>query len=164
MNITAKTRFGLKALMDIAYHHRVGPVQRRHIALRQGIPTDYMDQILMRLRNSGLIQSLRGREGGYHLALEADEISVWDVVNSVEDEPYSAGPHNPEDNLAYATECITEPAWDSVSDAIVAQLKSCTLAKMLSDAEGRIVAKGLDPVDLMEQRPKSSARHVVGLA
>lgn len=168
MNITAKTRFGLKALMDIAYHHRVGPVQRRHIALRQGIPTDYMDQILMRLRSSGLIQSLRGREGGYHLALEPEEISVWDVAVSVEDEPYSAGPHEPEDNLAYATECITEPAWSAVSQAIELQLKSCTLAKMLSEAENRIVAKGLDPVDLMEQRPRggtqSGARQIVGLA
>jgi cysteine desulfurase len=168
MNITAKTRFGLKALMDIAYHHGVGPVQRRHIALRQGIPTDYMDQILMRLRNSGLIQSLRGREGGYHLALEAEEISVWDVVMSVEDEPYSTGPHIPDENLAYATECITEPAWDAVSAALTAQLKACTLAKMLTEAEGRIVAKGLDPVDLMEQRPKGSAqlgsRQILGIA
>ncbi len=168
MNITAKTRFGLKALMDIAYHHRVGPVQRRHIAMRQGIPTDYMDQILMRLRTSGLIQSLRGREGGYHLALEPEEISVWDVVNSVEDEPYSAGPHHPDDHLAYATECITEPAWNAVSGSIVAQLKACTLAKMLADAETRIVAKGLDPVDLMEQRPKGSTgganRPILGLA
>jgi len=168
MNITAKTRFGLKALMDIAYHHRVGPVQRRHIAVRQGIPTDYMDQILMRLRNSGLIQSLRGREGGYHLALEPEEITVWDVVNSVEDEPYSVHGHHPDDNLAYATECITEPAWKAVSEAIVVQLKSCTLAKMLNEAEGRILAKGLDPVDLMESRPKGSSqspvRNVVGLA
>ena len=158
MNITSKTRFGLKALMDIAYHHRVGPVQRRHIAMRQGIPTDYMDQILMRLRNGGLIQSLRGREGGYHLALEPEEISVWDVVWSVEDEPYSAGEHCPEDNLAYATECITEPAWDSVSGAIVQKLKSVSLAQMLTDAENRIVAKGLDPVDLMEQRPKAGSQ------
>lgn len=158
MNITSKTRFGLKALMDIAYHHRVGPVQRRHIALRQGIPTDYMDQILMRLRNGGLIQSLRGREGGYHLAQEPEDISVWDVVSSVEDEPYSAGEHCPEDGLAYATECITEPAWDAVSGAIVAKLKSVSLAQMLTDAENRIVAKGLDPVDLMEQRPKSSSQ------
>ncbi|MEN9825981.1 MAG: hypothetical protein RI953_1726 [Pseudomonadota bacterium] len=167
MNITAKTRFGLKALMDIAYHHKVGPVQRRHIAVRQGIPTDYMDQILMRLRNSGLIQSLRGREGGYHLALEPEEISVWDVVNSVEDEPYSVHGYKPEDNLAYATECITEPAWSGVSDAIVEQLKKCTLDKMLSEAEDRILAKGLDPVDLMESRPKGSGqpglRNVVGL-
>lgn len=158
MNITAKTKFGLKALMDIAYHHRVGPVQRRHIATRQGIPTDYMDQILMHLRNSGLIQSLRGREGGYHLALEPEEISVWDVVMSVEDEPYTVAGHNPEQNLAYATECITEPAWDAVSNAIVEQLKTSTLAKMLADAEGRIVAKGLDPVDLMESKPKNSSQ------
>jgi cysteine desulfurase len=170
MNITAKTRFGLKALMDIAYHHRVGPVQRRHIAARQGIPTDYMDQILLRLRNSGLIQSLRGREGGYHLALEPEEISVWDVMNSVEDEPYTVHGYSPETNLAYATECITEPAWKAVSEAVEGQLKKCSLAKMLSEAESRIVAKGLDPVDLMESRPKNSSqgsamlKSVVGLA
>jgi cysteine desulfurase len=126
-----------------------------------------MDQILMRLRNSGLIQSLRGREGGYHLALEPDEITVWDVVNSVEDEPYSVHGYQPEENLAYATECITEPAWNAVSDAIVMQLKGCTLAKMLNEAEVRILAKGLDPVDLMESRPKNGSqshiRSVAGL-
>lgn len=161
MNITAKTRFGLKALMDIAYHHRVGPVQRRHIAMRQGIPTDYMDQILMRLRNSGLIQSLRGREGGYHLALEPEEISVWDVVCSVEDEPYDVHGYKPEVNLAYATECITEPAWKTLSDALEEQLKSRSLAQMLNEAERRILAKGLDPVDLMESRPKGESQPVL---
>lgn len=155
MNITAKTRFGLKALLDIAYHHRAGPVQRRHIALRQGIPTDYMDQILMKLRNAGLIHSLRGREGGYHLALEPDEISIWDVVESVEDEPYSVEMPKPDESLAYATECLTEPAWDAVFSAIRRQLKRSTIAQLLEDAEEKILERGLDPFDLVEARPSS---------
>ena len=140
--------------MDIAYHHRVGPVQRRHIALRQGIPTDYMDQILMRLRNSGLIHSLRGREGGYHLALDPEDITVWDIVESVEDAPYSVDTHNPDPECAYATECITDPAWDAVYNSLKRQLKKNTLAMLLEDAETRIVSKGLDPVDMMESKPR----------
>lgn len=169
MNITAKTRYGLKALMDIAYHHRVGPVQRRHIALRQGIPTDYMDQILMRLRNSGLIHSLRGREGGYHLALDPEDITVWDIVESVEDAPYSVDSHLPDPECAYATECITNPAWDAVSGSLKRVLKKNTLAMLLEEAEQRILDKGLDPVDVMESKPRgglgsNANRNVVGLA
>jgi Rrf2 family protein len=153
MNITAKTRFGLKALLDIAYHHRAGPVQRRHIALRQGIPTDYMDQILMKLRNAGLIHSLRGREGGYHLALDPEEISIWDVVESVEDEPYSVEMPKPDESISYATECLSDPAWDAVFGAIRRQLKRSSIAQLLEDAEERIVERGLDPFDLVEARP-----------
>jgi len=157
MNITAKTRFGLKALLDIAYHHRAGPVQRRHIALRQGIPTDYMDQILMKLRNAGLIHSLRGREGGYHLALDPEEISIWDVVESVEDQPYTVDMPKPDESIAYATECLTDPAWDAVFGAIRRQLRRSTIAQLLEDAEEKIVDRGLDPFDLVDIRPLAQA-------
>lgn len=157
MNITAKTRYGLKALMDIAYHHRVGPVQRRHIAVRQGIPTDYMDQILMRLRNKGLIHSLRGREGGYHLALEPEEISVWDIVEAVEDAPYSVDRETSDPLCAYATECITEPAWETVFGTLKKQLKKFSLSTLLEEAEERILERGFDPIDTMENRPGRNA-------
>jgi Rrf2 family cysteine metabolism transcriptional repressor len=156
MNITSKTRYGLKTLLDIAFHHRVGPVQRRHIAIRQGIPTDYMDQILMRLRNNGLIHSLRGREGGYHLALDPEEITIWDIAQAVEDEPYSVENHTATDSeSAYATMYLTSPAWDQVAQAIQIQLKKVTLAVLLDEGEERLMEEGLDPVELMESKPIS---------
>lgn len=156
MNMTSKTRHGLKAILDIAYHHRVGPVQRRHIAARQNIPTDCMDQILMRLRAKGLIQSLRGREGGYHLALEPEEINVWDIVDAVEDHPTMAASPEREivdESVSYAIDCITGPAWESVEAAIKKNLSRLTLDYLLEQAEDRILAAGLDPFVLMESKP-----------
>lgn len=153
MVITSKTRYGLKALLDIVFHDRSGPVQRRHIAARQGIPTDYMDQILMRLRDAGLIQSLRGREGGYHLALEPYEISIWDVVLAVEDAPYLAQRIMKDPESDYASELLTEPAWKEVENTIELSLRNKTLADCLNDAEERIAAAGLDAIVLSESKP-----------
>jgi Rrf2 family protein len=153
MNITSKTQYGLKAMLDIVYHHRVGPVQRRHIAARQGIPTDYMDQILMRLRNGGFIHSLRGREGGYHLALEPHEITVWDIVCAVEDQPYTVDSPRIDPECSYATGLITDPAWLEVERRIEESLRGKTLEDYLNDAEERLMQEGLDPVELMEAKP-----------
>jgi Rrf2 family protein len=145
MNLTAKTRFGLKTILDIAFHHAEGPVQRRQIAQRQGIPTDYMDQILMKLRNAGLIQSLRGREGGYHLSRDPNDISLWDVLVAVEDEVAMAESARHHDVGNYATECLTDLAWDALTMAMRRQLKRSTLAQMLEDADEKLESTGLAP-------------------
>ncbi len=158
MNITAKTRYATKALMDIVFHHRAGPVQRRHIAARQGIPTDYMDQILMRLRNKGLIHSLRGREGGYLLALEPEEITLWDVVTAVEDEAYHVASPRLDPNCLYASDLVTDPLWDEASKALEATLRAKTFADHLNDAEERVSEAGHDPVELTETKPSKDWR------
>jgi Rrf2 family protein len=154
MNITTRTQYGLRALMDIAFHDRNGPVQRRHIALRQSIPTDYMDQLLLKLRAADLIHSFRGREGGYHLAKDANDISVLDIANAVEEES-TVGSHLTRvgGDVAYATECITDPAVDFINGAIKRQLRKYTLAMFLEEADDRITEAGLDPVEVMNIRP-----------
>jgi Rrf2 family protein len=154
MNITTRTQYGLRALMDIAFHDRNGPVQRRHIALRQSIPTDYMDQLLLKLRAANLIHSFRGREGGYHLAKDANEINVLDIANAVEEES-TVGSHLTRigGDVAYATECITDPAVDFMNGAIMRQLRKYTLAMFLEEADERILEAGLDPVEVLNTRP-----------
>ena len=146
MNLTTRTRFGLKAILDIAFHHSAGPVQRRQIAQRQGIPTDYMDQILMKLRAAGLIQSLRGRDGGYHLAKEADKISILDVLEAVEEtEKLTSSQNAPggsDEN--YATKYLSDPAWEAVTMAMRRQLRRSTLQQMLEDAEEMMNENGVD--------------------
>jgi Rrf2 family protein len=146
MNLTAKTRFGLKTILDIAFHHTDGPVQRRQIAQRQGIPTDYMDQILLKLRNAGLIQSLRGREGGYHLSKNPELITLWDVLVAVEDEHAMSDSEKHQDTENYATECLTDLAWDAVTTAMKRQLKKSSLAQLLEQAEEKMEETGMSPV------------------
>jgi Rrf2 family protein len=153
-NLTMRTQHGLRALMDIGFHEKNGPVQRRHIAVRQSIPTDYMDQLLMKLRAKGLIHSLRGREGGYLLAKDADAISVWDVVEAVE-EPSHVGEHLEKvgGDVAYATECLTDPAVDFLIGTVKRQLKKYTIAMFLEEGSDLIQERGLDPSEVVEFKP-----------
>ncbi len=154
MNITPRTHFGIRALIDIAFYEKSGPVQRRHIALRQSIPTDYMDQLLMKLRASGLIHSFRGREGGYHLAKDAREISMLDVMEAVEEES-TIGSHLSRvgGEVAFATEYVTDPAITFLETAIKRQFKKYTLAMFLEDAEERMNDAGVDPIEVLNVRP-----------
>lgn len=160
MNLTSKTRHALKAVLDIAFHHHAGPVQRRHIATRQNIPTDCLDQLLMRLRSKGLIESVRGREGGYLLSLEPEDINIWDIAEAVE-EPVSQsfaleeeeGRGDP--SLSYGLECIARPALEVLDSALKAKLQKQTLDYLLELAEERMADAGLDPIVLMENRPQA---------
>lgn len=150
MNITAKTRYGIVALLDIAFHQDAGPVQRRQLSKRQAIPTDYMDQILLRLRSAGLVQSLRGREGGYQLSLHPSEISLWDISMAVEDEPYGGSLKSSQDAEHYGRGILTGPAWESVENSLKDMLSKTNLETLLEDAHSRVQQAGLDPICLME--------------
>jgi Rrf2 family protein len=88
INITSKGRYALKIMIDLALHVEDGKQQRLEIAERQGIPPDYIDQILSRLRASQLIESIRGRYGGFLLDKEPSEISAWDIFAAAEDTLY----------------------------------------------------------------------------
>lgn len=71
--------------MDLAHYSHLPLVRRGEIAGRQGIPTDYLDQIMIRLRAGKLVESTRGRSGGYRLARPAKDITMWDLFSSVEE-------------------------------------------------------------------------------
>jgi Rrf2 family iron-sulfur cluster assembly transcriptional regulator len=85
MNFTAKSRYALKIMIDLAMHQGQGPQTREAISARQHVPLDFMDQITARLRAKSLIKSLRGRRGGFELLREPHLITLWDVFAAVED-------------------------------------------------------------------------------
>lgn len=80
MRISSKSEYGLRALLDLAQHYGEGPVQSEAIATRQGIPVNYLNQLLILLRKAGLIESLRGPQGGHMLARAPDQIALLDVL------------------------------------------------------------------------------------
>ena len=84
MKLSTKGEYGLLAVIDLAIHSGRGPVQSSQIAERQNIPKQYLDQLLLMLRKSRLIASSRGRQGGYHLARPAQEITLFDIVTALE--------------------------------------------------------------------------------
>lgn len=129
MNITSKSRYALKIMMDLAQHGE-DVVHRSDIAARQGIPLDYMDQILSRLREAGLISSMRGRGGGYRLARSSDEISMHEIFTAVEDS------FEPVQCLDGGRGCLAEHfcgskgAWGIISGAIRQSLSGIILSEI----------------------------------
>jgi Rrf2 family protein len=84
MKLSTKGEYGLLAVIDLALNSGSGPVQSFQIADRQNIPKQYLDQLLLLLKKSGLVESSRGRQGGYQLAKPAHEITLFDIVTALE--------------------------------------------------------------------------------
>lgn len=81
MNFTAREDYGLRAILDMALHTYGHPIQSKDIAARQGIPEQFLEQLLGALRRGGLVRSVRGASGGYLLARSPAAITMADVLN-----------------------------------------------------------------------------------
>jgi Rrf2 family protein len=84
MRISSKGDYGLRALFDLALHYGQGPVRSREIAERQAIDEHYLNQLLIQLRRAGLVQSLRGPQGGHLLAKAPNEITLFEALQALE--------------------------------------------------------------------------------
>ena len=84
MMISTKGRYALRIMVDLAMHDGEVPVSVREIALRQDISGKYMEQIISVLTRAGLLRSVRGAQGGYHLAHTPQEITVGMILRATE--------------------------------------------------------------------------------
>ena len=134
MNITSKSRYALKIMMDLAMHYDEGHQQRQAIASRQRVPLDFMDQITSRLRSADLIESIRGRSGGFQLTKTPAEISLCDILYAVEDSLYPVKclenePCDLEDD------CISAPVWNDIFTVIKERLMGKSLDESIKNAQ-----------------------------
>ena len=78
-----KVTYGIMATIELACQDRSVPLQAKTIASRQGIPYRFIEQILQVLKQAGIVRSLRGAQGGYTLAHDPGQISLAELVNSM---------------------------------------------------------------------------------
>ncbi|MFB6344498.1 MAG: Rrf2 family transcriptional regulator [bacterium] len=86
MKVSSKAEYGILAMVDLALHSQTGPVKIRDIAERQSIPKKYLEQVLLDLKRGGLVGSSRGKNGGYTLSGNPDEITVYDILEHLEEQ------------------------------------------------------------------------------
>src|SRR5690348_12634434 len=84
MKLSTKTRYGVRAVFDIAYHNAGRPTQARDIARRQDVPLRYLEQIFQELRRANLVDAKRGPKGGYFLSRAPEAITLGDVIRAVQ--------------------------------------------------------------------------------
>ncbi len=128
MRISSKGDYGLRALFDLAQRYGEGPVQSDEIATRQGIPVNYLNQLLITMRRAGLIDSLRGPQGGHMLARAPDTITLLEVLTSLEgpllpNEPTrdDLNPSVPEDHA------LVDELWATLRERVEAIFAAMTL-------------------------------------
>jgi Rrf2 family protein len=136
VRITTWAEYGLIVAVHLARHGNERPVPAREIAEREGLPPDYVEQILLKLRRAGLVTSVRGAHGGYFLARSALEVSVRDVLEAAENRtfevncdsyPISAHRCNGESS------CSIRPVWRELQQRVDEFLESVSLADLLGE-------------------------------
>ena len=78
--LSQKTRYAIRAMQHLADHHGEGPVQLAEIAAKQKIPANFLTVILSELSRYGIVGSLRGKDGGYWLAVSPIDITYGDLI------------------------------------------------------------------------------------
>lgn len=84
MKISTKGRYGLEALVDLAIYGKQDYINLKSISERQGISVKYLEQLFTPLKRDGIVESIRGAQGGYRLVRNATDISVKQVLNTLE--------------------------------------------------------------------------------
>ncbi|MCU0608933.1 MAG: Rrf2 family transcriptional regulator [Chitinispirillaceae bacterium] len=131
MKLSTKSRYGLRAILEIARSHGQKPSQRKDIAKKEDISSSYLENILLLLRNSKILATMRGIHGGYILTRPPSEITVYDVIRALE------GPITIVDCVGNpgkcdeSTGCTSRVVWCAVADAIRTTLEGITLQNML---------------------------------
>jgi Rrf2 family cysteine metabolism transcriptional repressor len=130
MRISSKGDYGLRALFDLAQHYGEGPIQSEAIANRQGIPVNYLNQLLITMRRAGLVESLRGPQGGHRLARTPESISLFEALTVLEG-PFLPNEHHHEG--AAASEPIDQELIDDVWDDLRARVTDILQEQSLDD-------------------------------
>lgn len=130
MRLSTKTRYGLRALVDLAAREGQGPILIESIARRQEVSRKYLDAIFGRLREAGLLRSQRGAKGGVMLARDAELITVADVVRALEgpirlvDCDASGKPCQRKDI------CVTLDLWQDLAELIEKRMEEVTVSEL----------------------------------
>ncbi|MBI3537592.1 MAG: RrF2 family transcriptional regulator [Chloroflexi bacterium] len=126
MRVSSRGEYGLRALFHLAENYDKGPVASGEIAKRQHIPPDYLNQLLIVLRRSGLVHSSRGRHGGHQLARPPRQIKLSDAVRVLDGT--TAPVECLENKNACDDHCNYCYVWREVKQATDDILKNKTLA------------------------------------
>ncbi len=131
MRVPMKVDYGVRALVDLAANHGDRPIPASEIAARQNIPEAYLDQLLAALHRSGFVSSRRGPQGGHTLAKAPEEISLGEVVETLEGTvPPLDCIEEPSGCSLYST-CAQREVWQTVEQALVHLLASTSIGDLV---------------------------------
>ncbi|HJO04556.1 MAG TPA: Rrf2 family transcriptional regulator [Acidobacteriota bacterium] len=135
MKITSLEEYGLRCMLQLALHAPRRPMTVNQIAANEGLTPEYAGKLLNLLRQQGLVDSVRGRNGGFVLARTADDVNLGEIVlalsNQLFDAEYCERHAGAGEVCVHETACALRPVWSTLSEHVSQLLESITLADLL---------------------------------
>lgn len=141
--ISKKTKYGLKSLLYLARKYNQGPILISDLARDERIPKKFLELILLTLKNNGILQSRKGKGGGYYLGRSPREISLGNVVRILD------GPLAP-------VSCVSETAYASCKECI--DERTCGIRLVMKDVRDAIanILDGTSLADMLEREERAA--------
>lgn len=141
MRLSTKSRYGLRAMIDIAYNCGHEPVQIQDISRRQQISPRYLEQIFQNLKRAGLLKSKRGPQGGYALSRKPNEISVLEILNATEQDVLlvdcdgmTPKKRRRKAECPFEGQCVTQTIWAEANSLLDTLFSGMTLQSLCQRA------------------------------
>ena len=131
MKLSTRTRYGIRAILELAENDSKRPLQLRIIAQRQDISIKYLEQLMSILRSAGFVRSIRGAKGGYVLAKPPNQIKLSDVFDCLEGYVTIVECIKDKKSCERADDCIARQVWIQVQEAIKNVLQSLTMQDLV---------------------------------
>ena len=147
MRLSTQSRYGVRAIFDIAYHSEGLETQVKDISRRQGISQRYLEQIFQKLKRAGIVGSKRGPSGGYFLGKKPEDISIGEIVQITEGNINPVRCINPEDSTQSCErsgDCVTQIVWNEAGKRLKEYLDSVTIRDLCALARKMGVKKDFD--------------------
>ena len=133
MNVSVKSDYAARAVLSLARHHATGAVVRAEtVAREQGVPLHYLSLIMVELKDGGIVQGVRGKEGGYLLARAPAEVSLGDVLRAVQGAVFDTP-------VARDSKCPQElrHAWRTLQQSLESAAAGITFQQLLEEGAGK---------------------------
>lgn len=140
LHFSTRGEYGVRLMVELARHDGTGPISLSEMADHESLPRPYLEQLVVSLREAGLVTSTRGARGGYELARRPAEVRMSEVITALEGPiaPMICASDDPHHAAACerAGFCNVERLWQRVRDAVVEALDSMTLEDLAQPRAG----------------------------
>jgi Rrf2 family transcriptional regulator, iron-sulfur cluster assembly transcription factor len=140
MKLTTRGHYSVKALLDLSLQPNYGPTSVKAIASRQDLPAPYLEKLLIEMRRAGLVNSIRGVQGGYQLALPPAQISLGQILEAVGESTKPLLRYAPD--VEQAEDWVTFSLWHRLHQKLQEALYSISLEDLYYDARSWQAAQG----------------------
>lgn len=141
MRMSTKAQYSVRALVSLNLISTGMPVSIKEISEREKISLNYLEQLFVKLRRGGIVNSVRGPGGGYLLARPAADIRIDQIIDTVEEALMPLSCMNADGSCGCETECTTQSVWQGLGNQIRNFLASVTLEDLTNDGRRQLARR-----------------------